>query len=114
MRVPDMSAENTVEFLKILAHPVRLKIIECLKGKEKTVNDIQTELRKSQSTISQHLKVLFSANILTFRKDGLKSYYKIADTKIHDILLNINQYIADRSQHKIEDITATSITDTLY
>jgi ArsR family transcriptional regulator len=109
-----MTAENTVEFLKILAHPVRLKIIECLKGKEKTVNDIQTELRKSQSTISQHLKVLFSANILTFRKDGLKSYYKIADPKVYDILLNINQYIADRSQQKIEDISSTSITDTLY
>jgi len=110
------TAENTVEFLKILAHPVRLKIIECLKGKdvEKTVNDIQTELRKSQSTISQHLKVLFSANILTFRKDGLKSFYKIADTKIHDILLNINQYIADRSQQQIEDISGASITDTLY
>jgi len=106
--------DNTVEFLKILAHSVRLKIIECLKDTEKTVNDIQNELKKSQSTISQHLKVLFNANILTFRKNGLKSYYKISDPKIHDILLNINQYIADRSQQKIEDITSGNIKDTLY
>lgn len=108
--------DNSVEFLKILSHPIRLKIIECLKGTgtEKTVNDIQNELRKSQSTISQHLKVLLNANLLTFRKDGLKSYYRIADPKIHEIILGINQYIADRSQQRIEDITSGDIIDTLH
>jgi DNA-binding transcriptional ArsR family regulator len=108
------SIDNIADFLKVLAHPIRLRIIECLKTGEKSVNDIQSELNKSQSTISQHLKILTSANILNYRKDGLKSFYKISQPKIHAITLALSQYISELNQDHIEDITSGNITDTLY
>ena len=82
--------ENRIAtFLRNIAHPLRLKIIEVLKDKEKSVNEIQSELGKKQSTISQHLKKLTDTNVVIFRKDGNKSYYKIKNPDIHEIILLI-------------------------
>ncbi|HUY00252.1 MAG TPA: metalloregulator ArsR/SmtB family transcription factor [Candidatus Deferrimicrobium sp.] len=108
------NTDTISEFLKVLAHPIRLRIIECLKAGEKSVNDIQSELNKSQSTISQHLKILTNANIMTYRKNGLKSYYKISQPKIHAIILALSQYISELNKDHIEDITNGDIIDTLY
>ncbi len=79
---------KVVNFLKILAHPIRLRLIETLKGTEKSVNEIQEELGEKQSTISQHLKTLASINVVTYRKEGQKSIYKIKNQDIFNIFFD--------------------------
>lgn len=65
------------DILKALAHPTRVKILKYLSDGEKCVKDIWQELNIPQPTVSQHINILKSAGIISFRKDGVKTCYKI-------------------------------------
>lgn len=71
------------EMLKTLAHPVRLCIVKGLIEKgECNVTHMQTCLDIPQSTVSQHLQKLKSANIITGVRSGLEINYRICDQRI--------------------------------
>ena len=50
--------KDIIEFMKILADQTRLEILDLLNHENRTSSQIQSTLNKSQSTISQQLKVL--------------------------------------------------------
>ena len=69
--------------LKAMGHPLRLKILCILAGREETsVQDLVDIVGTSQSNISQHLSILRDKGILASRKDANKVYYRIGDDKI--------------------------------
>ncbi|TFF88521.1 MAG: ArsR family transcriptional regulator [Promethearchaeota archaeon] len=105
--------DKTVDFLKILSHPIRLKIIEILEDGEKNVNDIQEALSISQSTTSQHLKKLTNANLLEYRQDGLHNIYRIKNPNIHNLILVIEKFISDQETERIRSVSSSSVKDTL-
>ena len=82
------------EFFKTLAHPVRLAILEYLRSGEHSVNEIQTLLDADQSTISQQLGRLRSADVVVTRKEGTTVYYRVRDERIF-ALMNIAREIFD-------------------
>ena len=66
------------ELFKTLANPTRLMILDLLRSGEKTVNEIAELIGKSQANISQHLAVLKQRGIITARREGVNTYYRIA------------------------------------
>ncbi len=77
-----MELEKQAEFLKVLAHPVRLCIIKGLMKKNScNVSFMQECLDMPQSTISQHLQKLRSVGIIEGERNGLEVNYKIKDKK---------------------------------
>ncbi len=70
------------ELLKALAHPVRLRMVEGLLNNECNVNKIVEKLKLPQSTVSQHLSILRSRGVVTCRKEGLKTCYKVVNPKV--------------------------------
>src|SRR5258708_30875043 len=72
------------DFLRILGHPMRLKLIEELKTGEKSVGYLVNKFKIGQPSISRHLLALRDAGILSSRQVKTKVYYDIAD---HDIFL---------------------------
>ena len=74
------------EFFKALAHPGRIQIIECLRGGEKTVSDIQASLVYEPASASQHLALLRTKGIVVGRKSGTSVYYRVRDPKIFELL----------------------------
>lgn len=70
------------EFCKGLAHPKRLLIISTLKEGEKSVNRIAEATGIRQANLSQHLTILRQLGILEKRREGLNTYYSIADERI--------------------------------
>ena len=78
---------ETAEMLKILAHPVRLCIVNGLLEKgECNVSHMQLCLDAPQSTISQHLQKLRSAGIIEGRRNGLEIYYSVCNDKVADLI----------------------------
>ncbi len=89
-----MKDEQAAERLKALGHPVRLAIIRALAERNCCCcADVCGRLPLAQSTVSQHLKVLKDAGLVTFRRDGVRSAY----------VLNLAAIAALRSD--LEDIT---------
>ncbi|MHA1144928.1 MAG: ArsR/SmtB family transcription factor [Candidatus Helarchaeota archaeon] len=105
---------NLVDFLKVLADFTRLEILEYLKHGEKMANEIQIALNKSQSTISQQLKTLTGADLISVRKVGARKFYKIRDPRIFTILAAISSFLSQRHREKIDELSALDVIDTLY
>ncbi|OTW89359.1 helix-turn-helix transcriptional regulator (plasmid) [Bacillus thuringiensis serovar sumiyoshiensis] len=78
--------EEDVELLKVMAHPMRLKLISEL-SKHKTLNVTQmTEiLNIPQSTVSQHLSKM-RGKVLKGNRQGLEIYYSIKHPKAEEIM----------------------------
>ncbi len=79
-------ARFKAEFFKALAHPLRIRVIDALRGGEVGVNDLCARLDVEQSTLSQQLAQLRSRNIVVGRKEGQNVYYSIRDAAIFRLL----------------------------
>ncbi len=83
--------ETDSAVLKALGHPARLKIVvELSKGNGCNVNDIADNMELPQSTVSQHLSILKSHNIITPEKNGVKTCYKVTDSRVLQIISILN------------------------
>jgi len=68
--------EAAAERLKALGHPVRLTIVRALAERSRCCcADVCSGLPLAQSTVSQHLKVLKDAGLVTFQREGVRSRY---------------------------------------
>ncbi len=72
------------DFLRTLSHPVRLKVIEILKGGEQSVGSLVKKTGVEQSSLSRHLIALRDAGVLKSRQERTMVFYAIKD---HDIFL---------------------------
>jgi ArsR family transcriptional regulator len=71
------------ELLKVLGNPVRLGVIlELEEHGERCVHELVTALDVSQPLMSQHLRVLRSANLIVGRRVGKEIRYVIADEHV--------------------------------
>ncbi len=78
--------EKDSQLLKALAHPVRLRMVEGLLNRECHVDKIVKALGLPQSTVSQHLGILRNHRIVEVRKEGVKTCYRVIDSKIAHLL----------------------------
>jgi len=83
--MPELS-QFTAEFFKVLAHPLRIRILDALRSGEIAVNDLSSRLKVEQSTLSQQLAILRKSNVVTGRKEGQNVYYSIQDQAILRVL----------------------------
>ncbi|MEG3895794.1 MULTISPECIES: ArsR/SmtB family transcription factor [unclassified Microcoleus] len=74
------------DLFKVLSNPVRIQILDTLRTRERSVNDIADWLEIEPSSISQQLAVLRSRNLVTSRKQGNFVFYSIRDRAIFKIL----------------------------
>ncbi|MGH7739047.1 MAG: ArsR/SmtB family transcription factor [bacterium] len=81
------------DFLRALAHPMRLKIIEHLKSGQKSVGQMVKSLEVEQSSLSKHLAILKQAGILNSRQVKVTVYYSIRDKGIFDVLRPISLFL---------------------
>ena len=74
------------EFFKALAHPIRIRILELLRSRDRSVQELQALLELDQSTVSQQLAVLRGKNVVTARKEGTTVHYAVRDALVGDLL----------------------------
>ncbi|BCA37131.1 MULTISPECIES: ArsR/SmtB family transcription factor [Bacillus cereus group] len=78
--------EEDVEILKIMAHPIRLRIVnELSKHNTFNVSQLTKVLEIPQSTVSQHLSKM-KGKVLKAERKGLEIYYSIRNNKATQIV----------------------------
>lgn len=78
--------EEEVDVLKVMAHPVRLQIVnELMQHKICNVTQLTEILRLPQSTVSQHLSKL-RGTVLRSERRGLEMHYFIDNAKARQIV----------------------------
>ena len=68
---------DTLKSLRALADPTRLRIMALLEKDELSVNEIQQVTRMGQSRISTHLRPLQEAELIQYRREGKRTFYKL-------------------------------------
>ncbi len=81
-----LPVEKRLELLRVIAHPVRIKILEDLVQGVKCVSDFEETLDISQPNVSQHLKLLRSHHVVDFFIDGRLKCYFLKEPLIPDLL----------------------------
>jgi DNA-binding transcriptional ArsR family regulator len=59
-----------------IAEPRRRHILELLAAEERSVNEIAEALEMAQPSVSKHLQVLRSVDLVTVRRDGRRTMYR--------------------------------------
>lgn len=105
--------KDFIEFLRVLADQTRLDILDLLRQNKKTSSEIQSVLTKSQSTISQHLKVLTNKNLILFERINNVKYYKIKNQEIFKLLVEVKSFVEGINKEKLQTMSDEAIRDTL-
>ncbi len=71
--------QDYINFLRALASPERLGILEALESHEMCTSDIEQKFYMEQSTASHHLNTLLKAKIVDCHKEGRRVFYRVND-----------------------------------
>lgn len=87
--------EALTEGLKVLAHPVRARIIELLAADpdEVCVCDLEAALPVKQPTVSHHLRILRDAGLAGYRKSGQWAHYFLHRDALADLTGRTNSWL---------------------
>ena len=83
------SSDNLLElahFFKILGDHTRVRILNALYFSELCVCDLTVILEMNQSAVSHQLRILRTAKIVKYRKEGKNVFYSLDDDHISDML----------------------------
>lgn len=86
--------EQCASSLKVLAHPVRLRIVDLLQDRRLTVGELSDALRLQQAVVSQHLIRMRSAGLLDVEREGRAAYYRVANPACPAVLDCIRAHFA--------------------
>jgi DNA-binding transcriptional ArsR family regulator len=74
------------EFFKALGHPLRIRILELLRGGPLSVTQIQAATGAPGTSVSQQLAVLRSRNIVDTERRGTTIIYRASDPELFELL----------------------------
>lgn len=92
------SIERGAELLKVLGSPVRVGAILALNEHDECcVHELAELLDVTQPLMSQHLRVLRTANLIVGRRSGKEVRYSIADHHVTHIVLDAIAHVEEET-----------------
>lgn len=85
------------ELLKALANPLRLQIVLALRDGPRCVHELVDELGIPQPLVSQHLRVLRGARLLSAERRGREAAYSLDD---HHVLHIVDDALAHAGERR--------------
>ena len=96
--------EDRARLLGVMAHPVRLAILEILSEQPRCVKHINALVPLAQSHLSQHLAALRKANLVASLACGaLRCYYVLRPTLVNELIWLLRQ------EHPLQEHNCNSI-----
>jgi len=98
--LPDPLVELIARRFRAMGEPMRIRLLDRLRGGEATVAELTDALGASQQNVSKHLSVLAEAGIVARRKDGNRVYYRIGDEGV----LAICEEVCGSVQRQLDEL----------
>jgi DNA-binding transcriptional ArsR family regulator len=80
--LPEPLVELIAQRFRVLGEPMRIKLLDRLRGGEATVGELQEALGASQQNVSKHLGILLGAGMVSRARQGSSAVYAIADEDV--------------------------------
>ncbi len=81
---------------RVLAEPMRLRIVQELRDGEKTVGELTEAVNSTQPNVSKHLKMLLDGGVLARRPVGSVVYYSISDPVVFRLCEAVCESLRER------------------
>jgi ArsR family transcriptional regulator, zinc-responsive transcriptional repressor len=81
--------EQAAELLRALSAPIRLALVDLLVDSPRCVHELVDALSVSQPLVSQHLKTLRTAGLLTTQRRGREIVYYLVDHHVAHVARDI-------------------------
>jgi DNA-binding transcriptional ArsR family regulator len=85
-------SEATARVLDALGDPTRRAVLELLRGGAKPVGEIAAHVPVSRPAVSQHLRVLKEAGLVSDRPDGTRRLYRLDATGLEALRTYLERY----------------------
>nr|WP_102417115.1 metalloregulator ArsR/SmtB family transcription factor [Mycobacterium sp. 4858] len=86
------------ELLRALAAPVRIAIVLQLRESHRCVHELVDALGVPQPLVSQHLKILKAAGVVTGERSGREVLYRLADHHLAHIVVDAVAHASEDAQ----------------
>ena len=96
--------------LKALAHPTRLFIVDALSNKEHCVCELTAMIGADVSTVSKHLSVLKSADLVEDERKGNMVYYHLKMPCLLGFLSCVDSVLESAAQDRMNLVAGKSDT----
>jgi len=90
--------ELIAQRFRALADPTRLALLQAMFERERTVQDLCAITGASQANTSKHLALLLERGLVTRRRDGLFTRYRIADPTLERLCHLVCGSLAERHE----------------
>jgi DNA-binding transcriptional ArsR family regulator len=87
-----LSVEFSSDTFHAIAHPGRRQLLELLQSGERPVNALAQTFNMSRPAVSQHLKILLDAGLVSERREGRQRLYKLEGQKLSEVYDWISQF----------------------
>jgi DNA-binding transcriptional ArsR family regulator len=75
----------TAATFAVLAEPTRLRILDLIRDRERSVGELVDRLALSQPGVSKHLRVLREAGLVEVRRDAQRRLYRVRPVPLAEI-----------------------------
>jgi DNA-binding transcriptional ArsR family regulator len=72
--------------LRVMAHPVRIKMIELLLAKPVPVGELAESVDLPAAAVSQHLNIMRAQGIVRARREGRQVFYEVIAPQAHALI----------------------------
>src|SRR5438067_9529129 len=87
-----ITAEREPEVFEAISHPARRRMLDLLAEGDRPVNDIAGHFEMSRPAVSQHLRILLDAGLVTEQRHGRERRYHLAPEQLAPVRDWIEHY----------------------
>ena len=98
--LPDALVELIAQRFRVIGEPMRIRILDRLRGEAMTVNELTEALAATQQNISKHLGILHGAGVLGRKKEGNRVRYSIVDESV----LRLCEEVCGGLRHQLAEL----------
>lgn len=101
--LPAPLVELIAERFRVLAEPMRIRLLDALRDAPATVGELQVATGASQQNVSKHLGLLLRSGLVSRSKQGNFSLYAIADEGVFELC----EQVCGGLRRKLDELDAT-------
>jgi DNA-binding transcriptional ArsR family regulator len=108
--LPDPLVELIAERFRVIGEPLRIKLLDRLRGGDASVGELTVAIGATQQNVSRHLAVLHAAGIVSRQKVGTRVVYGIADQSVFALCESVCGSL-QQSVAELAELLGTSTSD---
>lgn len=93
--MPDTRLVEAAQMFRILGHESRLRLLTLLGEEHRTVGHLASATSMPQPLVSQHLRTLRLAGLVTGRREGKNVIYSLADAHVAHVIADTLAHVTE-------------------